>query len=104
MGLTLALHMLLGMAGASHASSILYTGDGFNDANSGVTFAMEISPVANIPVSDLGVYDGGLDGPGLNRPAGSDWRFQTQEGRLIHGMMTAARLATEAHRKTRNIH
>ena len=61
----LALYMLLGMAGASHANSILYTGDGFNDANSGVTFAMEISPAVDILVTDLGVFDGGLDGPGM---------------------------------------
>ena len=70
-GLVLTLAMLLGMTGIARAlgsfttTGILYTGNGFNDGNYAVTIAMEFVPVADITVTELGVFDGGSDGPGL---------------------------------------
>jgi hypothetical protein len=61
----LALLMLFGMAGAARATDLLYTGNGFNDGNHGVTIAMELIPEQDIRITDLGVFDGGSDGAGL---------------------------------------
>ncbi len=47
------------------ASSIRYNGVGFNDGNNGLIFGIEFTPGVNIDVTMLGVFDGGMDGPGL---------------------------------------
>ena len=63
------------------ASSVLYSGDGFNDGNSGLTFGVEFTPAVNIDVNMLGVFDGGMDGIGLE--IAHDVGLWTQSGQML---------------------
>jgi hypothetical protein len=63
------------------ASSILYDGVGFNDGNSGLTFGVEFTPGANIDVTMLGVFDGGMDGSGLE--VAHDVGLWAQSGQML---------------------
>ena len=56
----------VGITGLVHADSALYSAlPAANDPNNGVTIGMEFTPVADIQVTQLGVFDGGSDGAGL---------------------------------------
>jgi hypothetical protein len=57
--------VLLFMQAIVRADDVVYTGVGFNDTNVGVTLGYQFSPVVDMNVSALGVYDGGIDGAGL---------------------------------------
>ena len=57
--------VLLFMQAIVHADDVVYTGVGFNDTNNGVTLGYQFSPGVNLNVSALGVFDGGVDGAGL---------------------------------------
>jgi len=57
--------VLLFMQTIVHADDVVYTGVGFNDTNNGVTLGYQFSPVVDLNVSSLGVFDGGIDGAGL---------------------------------------
>ena len=62
----LLLLLALGVHGLVHAANPLYSAAvATNDGNSGVTIGMEFTPVADIQVTQLGVFDGGSDGAGL---------------------------------------
>lgn len=63
------------------ASSILYNGVGFNDGNNGLTFGVEFTPGVNINVTMLGVFDGGMDGSGLE--VAHDVGLWTQSGQIL---------------------
>ena len=53
------------LTSVSNAASIMYTGNGFNDLNNGATLGFQFSPVVDLTVTSLGVFDGGVDGAGL---------------------------------------
>jgi hypothetical protein len=73
--------LLAGAVARVSAASILYTGEGFNEGNSGVTIGLEFTPAVDMTVTDLGVLDGGADGPGIQTP--HDVGLYTDVGTLL---------------------
>ena len=67
------------------ANSVLYDGAGFNDANYGLTFGVEFSPGVDIDVTMLGVFDGGMDGSGLE--IAHDVGLWSQSGQMLAHVM-----------------
>lgn len=77
----LILLVVTGLPGLARAANPLYSGNGFNDGNFNITFAMEFTPQADIQVTHLGVLDAGLDGPGLQSP--HDLALWQNDGTLV---------------------
>ena len=64
-GTGLVLLGLFALVQASLAADPLFSAVGFEDSNNGLTISIELTPIADINVTHLGVLDGGSDGPGL---------------------------------------
>jgi hypothetical protein len=75
--------VMLFMQTVVHADDVLYTypGTGFADTNDTVTLGYQFSPAVDLTVSSLGVYDGGIDGAGLQ--AARDVGLYTDTGTLL---------------------
>lgn len=62
---TLLLAALMIGAHPAKAANALYSGTGFHETSYSMTVGMELTPTADISVTSLGVFDGGVDGAGL---------------------------------------